>query len=343
MENKEHKENLVNLLLKISKSPSTNSKILLYVFARIANILDIYNNASDISNKDNNSLILFPHGIIDNDLFLNGLNNVDITLQKISALCYAYCLPKCSSGEFNSIVTWCINNLSYTSNVGFEDVIPVLVSLFKSEQARDVFLQNGGLILIINLIKKIGANGNAQQLYELTFLVWTLALVSDKYINIFLSSGIIPNLVDILSAAPSRKVVRMTLATLRHLSNSENDVILNEMLTAQLDKILANMISTNTHKQAGDLEVEADCQALSEILTKNYRELSTFDRWASEVQSGALRWGIVHTEKFWRENNKFVEANDFQLLKNLIVLLSSEDSVSFIYIFINFILIYSNI
>lgn len=330
MDNKEQKEILVNLLLKIGKSPSSNSKVLLYVFARISNILDVYNNSSDASNKENNSLILFPHGIIDNELFLNGLNNVDITLQKISALCYAYCLTKCSNGDFSNIIAWSINNFSYTSNIGFEDVIPVLVTLFKSEQARDVFLQNGGLVLIINLIKKIGANGNAQQLYELTFLVWTLALVSDNYVNIFLSSGTIPYLVDILSAAPSRKVVRMALATLRHLSNSENGVILNEMLTAQLDKILTAMISSNAHKQSGDLEVESDCKALSEILTKNYRELSTFDRWASEVQSGALRWGIVHTEKFWRENNKFVEANDFQLLKKLIVLLSSEDSVSYI-------------
>ena len=36
---------------------------------------------------------------------------------------------------------------------------------------------------------------------------------------------------------------------------------------------------------------------------------------------GALRWGIVHTDKFWRENAKFLEKNDFQLLKALIALL----------------------
>ncbi len=35
----------------------------------------------------------------------------------------------------------------------------------------------------------------------------------------------------------------------------------------------------------------------------------------------------MHTEKFWRENAKFVEANDFKMLKVLISLLKSDDEV----------------
>ena len=58
---------------------------------------------------------------------------------------------------------------------------------------------------------------------------------------------------------------------------------------------------------------------------RNYRDLSTFERWASEVNTGALRWGIVHTDKFWRENCKFLERNDFELLKTLISLLTYAD------------------
>ena len=36
------------------------------------------------------------------------------------------------------------------------------------------------------------------------------------------------------------------------------------------------------------------------------------------------RWGIVHTEKFWRENAKLMENQDFKMLKNLIALLHSD-------------------
>jgi len=40
------------------------------------------------------------------------------------------------------------------------------------------------------------------------------------------------------------------------------------------------------------------------------------------------RWGIVHTEKFWRENAKLLEGNDFEMLKVLISLLVSDSPVS---------------
>jgi hypothetical protein len=42
---------------------------------------------------------------------------------------------------------------------------------------------------------------------------------------------------------------------------------------------------------------------------------STYERYVAEVNSGQLRWGIVHTEKFWRENVRALEAKDFQTLK----------------------------
>ena len=50
------------------------------------------------------------------------------------------------------------------------------------------------------------------------------------------------------------------------------------------------MIQSNAHKQAGDAELESDVKFLHDVLAKNYKELSTFDKWASEVHSGSLRW-----------------------------------------------------
>lgn len=36
----------------------------------------------------------------------------------------------------------------------------------------------------------------------------------------------------------------------------------------------------------------------------------------------------MHTEKFWKENAKFAEANEFEYVKKLVALLKSEDAVS---------------
>ena len=43
------------------------------------------------------------------------------------------------------------------------------------------------------------------------------------------------------------------------------------------------------NKLLGDSELESDVKFLHDVLSKNYKELSTFDKWASEVHSGALR------------------------------------------------------
>lgn len=60
-------------------------------------------------------------------------------------------------------------------------------------------------------------------------------------------------------------------------------------------------------------------------LMANYRELSTFERWASEVTTAQLKWGskLVHCDKFWRENAAELEQHDFKLLKALVALLDS--------------------
>ena len=52
-----------------------------------------------------------------------------------------------------------------------------------------------------------GANGNAQQIYELTFILWTLSLgCEEKDLASFLSAGAIRVLFDLICAAPTRKV-----------------------------------------------------------------------------------------------------------------------------------------
>lgn len=60
----------------------------------------------------------------------------------------------------------------------------------------------------------------------------------------------------------------------------------------------------------------------------NYKELSTFERWSTELESKTLKWGskLIHCEKFWRENSKELELHDFKYLKLLISLLKSANS-----------------
>ena len=184
---------------------------------------------------------------------------------------------------------------------------------------------DGGVSKLVEMLEKIGANGNSQNLYDLMFCLWALSLRDDIDLKYFLSSPSIPVTSDLVAAAPSRKVVRMAIGYLCNLAKAEDPVVLTEMFSYGIEKSLDAMIQSNSLSQAADPEFENDAKLLYDILMKNYRELTSFDRWATEVTTGALRWGILHTEKFFKENSKFIENEEFSLLKRLIVLLNSED------------------
>lgn len=51
---------------------------------------------------------------------------------------------------------------------------------------------------------------------------------------------------------------------------------------------------------------------------------SSFDEYATEIKSGRLEWGPVHSsEKFWRENADKLNEKNYELLKILVHLLES--------------------
>ena len=75
---------------------------------------------------------------------------------------------------------------------------------------------------------------------------------------------------------------------LRNLSSSQDPDILTEMLNVGIDRQTETLIR---NKSVGfDSDVEADAKCLFDILLRNYRDLSTFDKWVSEIHSGALRY-----------------------------------------------------
>eukprot|EP00596_Hydrurales_sp_CCMP1899_P003973 CAMPEP_0119035284 /NCGR_PEP_ID=MMETSP1177-20130426/2213_1 /TAXON_ID=2985 /ORGANISM="Ochromonas sp, Strain CCMP1899" /LENGTH=451 /DNA_ID=CAMNT_0006993307 /DNA_START=122 /DNA_END=1477 /DNA_ORIENTATION=+ len=323
-------KDLANMLLKIADNCTSNLTVQQYVFTRIEEILglgiDYGDSDIEIVGSKHASLFTMDGVRLIDAPFLRALNSPDIYLQKSASSALACLYTECE-GSVATLVEWINSKLSATSAGIWEMASPALTMLSRSPGAREIFVNSGGVGYAVGLLNKMGANGSAQHIYELSFILWTLSLgVQNKDLPSFLKAGAIRVVYDLVCAAPSRKVVRMSIATLRNLACTENDDVLTEMLTAGVDRQLETMIQSNSHKQTGDVELESDVKFLHDILVKNYKDLSTFDKWSSEVHSGALRWGIVHTEKFWRENAKLVEQNEFKLIKEIIMLLASPDA-----------------
>lgn len=237
---------------------------------------------------------------------------------------FACLLTKCP-GNLNSLTNWLQSKLSSTSVGVWDQALPALTILARGSDVRKQLVTAGLVSSVTAILKRLGANGNAQHIYELCFVLWTLSL-GEPDLQAFLLAGSVPVLVDFVSAAPTRKIVRMALAALRNLGSTDDENIVNEMLTAGLLKLVETLSHAGFVKQAADVEIESDFKVLYEVLHRNHKELSTFERWAAEVNTGTLRWGILHTERFWRDNAKFTEKDNFLNIKKLIALLKSSDS-----------------
>jgi hypothetical protein len=300
LDNKQDAKDLTSMLLKIADNCTSNLTVQQYVFTRIEEILGLGTDLadSDVESFGSKHAPLFTSDgvkVVDAP-FLRALNSQDIYLQKSASLGLA-CLYTVCEGNTGALIQW-INGKLLSPSAGVWDIAaPALAMLSRRDSARATLISSGGVNNVMGVLNRVGVNGNPQQVYELCFIMWTLSLgcESEATVNAFYSAGVIRTFVDLIAAAPSRKIVRMAIATLHNIAKSENDDVLTEMLTSGLQKLLENMLASNAFKQGNDPEVEADVKTLNDVLLKNFRELSTFDRWVSEVHTGALRYSIQYS------------------------------------------------
>lgn len=221
-------------------------------------------------------------------------------------------------------------------------VLPAFVALSTNMLSRQELIKFGCVKLATQLLMKMGVRGNPQHVYELCFVLWTFSMQSEdtgatdsvfhgdfgeqrELKRTFTVSPTVATLVEFYAAAPSRKVVRMITAVLHNLAQSEDDDLLVEIFSTNCLRLLEGNMDQSKSRFARDEELEEDTKGLHELLLSNHTELSSFDRYKAELESGNLRWGIVHTEQFWKDNHRFMDANNWLLLKLLISFLEHED------------------
>jgi hypothetical protein len=318
------------MLVKIAEFCTTNVTVQQYVFTRIEEILgigvDFSDSDRDIFGIKHAKLFTTDGKQLSDSTFSRAITFSDIYLQKSASLAFATLLTACD-GNGAALVNW-INTKLSSSSVGVFDVaLPALCALTRSPTARTLLIANGTVNSIATVLKKIGVGANPQYIYDLIVSLWAISLTETDP-RPYLTSGTVPILLEFLASSSSKKILRVIIYTLKNLASFNNEQIINEMYSSGVLRLIENLTNAHTVSQLNDGDADNDFKMLSDILHKNYRELSSFDRLNSEYDSGALRWGILHNEKFWRENAKFVEGNDFKLLKTMLTFVNSTDAVS---------------
>jgi len=254
-----------------------------------------------------------------------------------------------------ALISWIVAQLKASTTSGVALTVPSMNALMDCTESRLLFATNGGIRYLARHLrvngkksssaakkqptsKKENANAPAQLLYELAFCLWTLTYEVNESSIVradFAKDEAVAALCDLVAVAPREKVVRVSLAALRNLavcevkdgsaadSNVTGKTFLNDMIACGLMKSIEFM----KERQWTDPDIVADVEDLHSRLVENYKDMSRWEVYVNEVESGQLAWGNTHTEAFFKENAKMIEGKDgdFRLLKVLIALLSSDD------------------
>jgi len=240
LDNTSDAQSYAKLLLKIADNCTSNVPVQQYVFTRVEEVMGT---SEEQSNGANNNATLFAtdNGHAQDGPFVRGLHSADAYCRQSASVGLAHLLSKLD-GDDKTFCLWIVEQLTAGSQSqspsnarALEHALAALIVLMRKHEARLVFLETGGVKLVTQVLAAIGPNGNAQHIYELCFVLWTfslsrvtkcddtgLALSTEEEVDftVFLAAGTVPLLSELISAAPSRKVVRMCLGCLRNLGKS---------------------------------------------------------------------------------------------------------------------------
>ncbi|CAI5743376.1 unnamed protein product [Peronospora destructor] len=313
-----------NTLLKLVKNV-TEPTVLKYCLARMEELLP------DGLRLHKRMIYFVPEGsTVDAAPFLRMIrNNTGYVQYAASHLLALFLTIRPSQEDAEALSQWTIQVLKTgalsTSTNGFtradatRAAVASLMVLLRNEKLRVIFVKFGGVAPVVNLLKS--SQNRAQLAYELTFILWTLAFCNQA-MEMFVAANALDAIVLQVAAAPREKVVRVALEALQNLLGKLNGFFNERMIDSGLLKTLNNM----RERKWADEDIAKDIQAVRDVLIREYKELNTMERYEKELKTGTLNWGLLHTDKFWKDNFMTFENKDFELIRLLIDLLESNES-----------------
>eukprot|EP00995_Heteronema_vittatum_P005465 NODE_185_length_1690_cov_332.080439_g126_i0.p1 GENE.NODE_185_length_1690_cov_332.080439_g126_i0~~NODE_185_length_1690_cov_332.080439_g126_i0.p1 ORF type:complete len:529 (+),score=218.20 NODE_185_length_1690_cov_332.080439_g126_i0:57-1589(+) len=235
----------------------------------------------------------------------------------------------------------CLAHLGRGDPKMLEVAVHTLAQMLRNPAVRLLFTAKEGCAPLIRHI--LNNSNNVQLIYEIGFCLWMLSYC-DKAIVSMLAHNTVALLHDILRNSKKEKCTRIALLTLTnfvrlqqrqhgHAYASEDlpdapsvDVdakplnILGDMVSVGLVRTLQLM----SKRSFGDPDILPLVDSLLELLQQNIENTTSFADYKQEVLSGRLEWTPVHkSEKFWKENIKEFENDNYKILRELSSILNT--------------------
>ncbi|UKJ89457.2 vacuolar ATP synthase subunit H [Theileria orientalis] len=157
--------------------------------------------------------------------------------------------------------------------------------------------------------------------YKCVFCVWLLTR-TEECIPVLHRNELVHLLCTLLASTKIEKVIRICLLVFNNLlKNAQCLEVMVEMNVIQTLTLLA-------YDKWNDDELYDNIHKLHMQLENKTFKLSNFERYCTELNTGVLKWSILHSEKFWLLHNEKFEQDEFIQISKLVDLLDSNDSTT---------------
>ncbi|CAE8635414.1 unnamed protein product [Polarella glacialis] len=193
-------------------------------------------------------------------------------------------------------------------------VLEALTNLLKTDVFRtEVWNQSGVLDRIFSIDPK---SAPSPYLYKCVFAIWMLSY-DPEVTKTLKAHKVIIKLREILTYSRVEKVIRLCLTVLRNFLTNKGlceDIVEEGILEA---------VQQLEFEKWRDTELYEEIREVAGQISLEVSEMSNFDRYERELQTGHLAWGFIHSSPFWAQNALKFESNNFRALKLLAGLLLS--------------------
>ncbi|KAL1928691.1 hypothetical protein VTP01DRAFT_2477 [Rhizomucor pusillus] len=252
------------------------------------------------------------------------INDEYIGVQSSKILALLVCSTENRDIDIDDFFRWMTFQLQSRNQDLIELNIQILDALFHVPSYRKAFWKTLHAVdSLVNILKR--GSSKPQVLYEIVFAIWLLTFDTGIATNLNRKYDVIPTLVEIAKTAVKEKVIRVVVATFKNMIEKAPKANLSAMLVAKLLPFVQHL----SERKWSDQEVVDDITFIKEELESNFQSLTTFEVYASEIETGKLEWSPPHqSEIFWSQNAARLNEDDQRLLKLLVRLLSTSSDAS---------------
>lgn len=190
--------------------------------------------------------------------------------------------------------------------------------------------ESGKLDVLANLLKHDGWRSDLYKKYEMRvqgglssssvpvaykalMCVWLTSFLKGHPVPV----SVITPLNDILKSCRTEKVIRIALMAIENLLKSK------QMCEEMAEQETVGLVQALEYEKWRDDELIDLIKHCIQQLQAEVKMLTNFERFEREVNSGKLKWGFIHSERFWLENVKQCESNNFRVIEHLLCLAQS--------------------